>query len=155
MRRILSALVVVAAVCGGASMAAAQGAHTPDQAKAFVEKAAAFYKAQGKEAALAAFSDPKGQWVEGDLYLVVMDANDGKLTLLTHAFNKGMVGKPQIDAQDAEGKQFNHDTAAGLAKGNDVWITYKWPNPAIKKIASKKMYLLKTGDVVIGAGVYE
>jgi cytochrome c len=155
MRKILPILVALAAFCAGSTVAVAQNAHTPEQAKALVEKAAVYLKSADKQAALAAFSDPKGPWVEGDLYLVVMDATDGKLTTLAHGANKAVIGKPQIDATDAEGKSFNHDTAAALAKGNDVWITYKWPNPAIKKIASKKMYLLKSGDVVIGAGVYE
>ncbi len=78
MRKLLTVLFALAALCGGVVMAAAQTAHTADQAKAFVEKAAAFYKSEGKEKALAAFSDPKGAWVDGDLYLVVQDATDPK-----------------------------------------------------------------------------
>jgi len=155
MRKFLAVLVALAGLCGGATLALAQTAHSPEQAKAFVEKAAAFYKSEGKDKALAAFSDPKGPWVEGDLYLVVMDANDGKLTMLAHGVNKALIGKPQIDVKDADGKSFNQDTAAALAKGNEVWISYKWPNPETKKIAGKKAYFSKVGDVVIGAGVYE
>jgi signal transduction histidine kinase len=154
MRKLLTVLFAIATLCGSGVMAAAQTAATPDQAKAFVEKAATFFKSEGRDKALAAFSDPKGAWVNGDLYLVVMDAKDGKLTMLAHGVNKALIGKPQIDVKDAEGKAFNQDTAAAMAKGNDVWISYMWPNPATKKIASKKAYFLKVGDVLIGAGVY-
>ena len=153
MRKLLAVLVALVGLCGGATLAAAQTSHTPEQAKAFVEKAVAFYNAEGKEKALAAFSDPKGQWVDGDLYIVVQ-ATDPQMTMLAH-INKGLVGKPQIDTKDAEGRAFNLDVIAGLAKSNDVWVSYKWPNPATKKIAGKKSYFVKTGDVIIGAGVYE
>jgi len=154
MRKLLAVLVAIPSLCGGITLAAAQTSHTPDQAKALVEKAVAFYKTEGREKALAAFSDPKGQWVDGDLYLVV-HANEPQLTMLAHV-NKGLIGKPQIDVKDADGRPFNQDMHAALAKSNDTWITYKWVNPGTKKIAVKKSYFVKLGDdVIIGAGAYE
>jgi len=143
----------LAALFGTVGAAAAQGVHTPEQAKAFVQKAAEYFKAEGKEKALAAFNDPQGQWVDGDLYLIVLDATDGKLTMLAHV-NKALIGKPQIDLKDAEGRAFNQETAAALSKANDTWTTYAWPNPATKKIAKKQTFFEKVGDVIIGAGVY-
>jgi signal transduction histidine kinase len=134
--------------------AVADQARTPDDAKALVTKAAGYFKSQGKDKALAVFSDPKGEFVEGDLYLFVMDANDGKLTMLAHGVNKALLGKPQIDVKDAEGKAFNREMIGMLDKSGEAWISYAWPNPATKKIASKKSYVVKVGDVVIGAGVY-
>ena len=44
---------------------------TPDEAKQLAAKAMAFYKANGKEKAIAEFNNPKGQFVKGDLYVVV------------------------------------------------------------------------------------
>jgi signal transduction histidine kinase len=155
MRKILSLVVGLVGVLGMMAVAAAEGGHTPDQAKAFVEKAAHYFKSEGKDKALAVFSDPKGAFVDGDLYLVVMDAKDGQLTMLAHGVNKGLIGKPQIDIKDAEGRLFNQDTAAALAKGDDFWVSYSWPNPATKKIAKKRSYFMRVGDVIIGAGVYE
>jgi cytochrome c len=155
MRKLLTVFLALASLCGGVVMAAAQSSHTPDQAKALVEKAVAFLKSEGKDKALAAFSDPKGQWVDGDLYLVVQDANDPKLAMLAHGVNKALIGKPQIETKDAEGRAFNQEMFAALSKSDDVWVTYKWPNPATKKIATKKAYFYKSGDVIIGAGVYE
>lgn len=154
MRNLIVGLLAVIGLCVTAVAGHAQEARTPDQAKALVEKAVTFMKAEGREKALAVFSDPKGQFVDGDLYLFVMDANDGKLTMLAHGVNKGLVGKPQIDVKDAEGKAFNQEMAVTLSKADNTWLEYKWPNPATKKIASKKSYVAKIGDVIIGAGVY-
>jgi signal transduction histidine kinase len=152
MRKLLTVVLTLAGLFGAMTAAAAQS--TPDQAKALVEKATAYLKAEGKDKALAAFSDPKGEFVNGDLYLVVMDANDGKLTMLAHGVNKALIGKPQIDMKDADGKAFNKDTAEMLSKADTCWVEYKWPNPATKKIAAKRSFFAKVGDVVIGAGVY-
>lgn len=156
MRKLMTVVLALAGLCGGIVMAAAQTAHTPDQAKAFVQKAVAFLKSEGKDKALAAFADPKGAWVEGDLYLVVFDANDGKLTMLAHGVNnKALAGKPQIDLKDADGKAINRELSDALTKTNEVWLSYTWPNPATKKIAKKKAYFVKAGDVIVSAGVYE
>jgi len=153
MRKLLTVFLAIAALCGATVMASAQAAHTPEQAKAFVDKAIAFYKSEGKAKAFEAFSDPKGQWVDGDLYIVV-HGTDPQLTMLAH-INKGLVGKPQIETKDAEGRLFNQDVIAGLAKGDSVWVSYKWVNPATKKIAVKKSYFVKVDDIIIAAGVYE
>jgi len=155
MQKLLTVFVVLAGLCTASVIASAQTTHTSDQAKAFVEKAAAFYKSEGKEKALAAFSDPHGQWVEGDLYLVVQTADNPKLMMLAHGANKALIGKSQIDVKDAEGKLFNQEMLDGLKTSNGVWVSYKWSNPATKKLASKKTYYLKVEDVIIAAGVYE
>jgi len=155
MHRFLTAIFSVAGLFGMLAMAVAAGSHTPDQAKALVEKAAQYLKSEGKEKALAAFSDPNGEFVDGDLYLAVIDANDGKLTMLAHGANKGLIGKPQIDLKDAEGRAFIRELAATMANATETWDSYAWPNATTKKIAKKKTYWLKVGDVFIGAGIYE
>ncbi len=154
MRKLLTAVIASAAFTALTTASRAADVHTPEQAKTFVEKAVDYYKGAGKETALAAFSDPKGAFVDEDLYLVVLDAADGKFTMLAHGTNKALIGKPQIDIKDADGRAFIQETASALAKSNATWIDYKWPNPATKKIASKRSYFVKVNDVVIGAGVY-
>ena len=155
MRRLLTMMLGLAGLFGMVAVATAEGGHTATDAKALVEKAVHYLKSEGKDKALAAFSDSKGQFVDGDLYLVVMDFSDGKLTMLAHGVNKALIGKPQIDVKDAEGRAFNRETVAALAKADEFWVSYAWPNPATKKIAQKKTYFAKVGDMVIGAGVYE
>jgi len=155
MRKFLAVFLGLAGLFGMIATATAEGNHTPDQAKALVQRAAEYLKREGREKALAAFSDPKGEFVDGDLYLVVLDAADGKLTMLAHGANKALIGKPQIDVKDANGKAFNQETMSALSTADEYWVSYAWPNPTTKKIAQKKSFFAKVGDVFIGAGVYD
>jgi cytochrome c len=156
MRKWMTLILGFAGLFGVIAVAAAEGGHTPEQVKAFVQKAADYLKSEGKEKAFAVFSDPKGAFVDGDLYIVAQDAADGKFTMLAHGANKGLIGKPQIDTKDAEGRAFNRDIIAALTgDGDEFWTTYLWVNFATKKIAKKRSYFLRVGDVVLGAGMYE
>ncbi|MEZ5786099.1 MAG: cache domain-containing protein [Xanthobacteraceae bacterium] len=153
MRKLMTGVFALIGLFALTTASFAEGT-TPEQAKAFVEKAVSYYKSVGKDQALAAFGDPNGAFRDGELYLVVMDGNDGKLTMLAHGVNKALVGKPQIDMKDAEGRAFNQETAAALAKGDSTWVEFKWPNPVTKKIANKRAYFVKVDGMVIGAGIY-
>src|SRR5690606_5866553 len=84
MRKLMTGVFALFGLVALTTISFSEGAHTPDQAKAFVEKAVTFYKTAGREKALAVFSDPKGEFVEGDLYIFVMDMKDGKFTTLAH-----------------------------------------------------------------------
>ncbi|MFZ8420382.1 cache domain-containing protein, partial [Staphylococcus aureus] len=78
---------------------------TKEQCVAFVQKAAAYVKANGKEKAMAEFSDPKGKFVEGDLYLFVYDLKGVNLAVGNGNANK-MVGKNLLNLPDPDGKLF-------------------------------------------------
>ena len=62
MKRIVVSTLLVALLFS-ASAFVVQAA-TPDDAKAFAEKAVAYWKANGKEKAVAEFNNPKGQFVK-------------------------------------------------------------------------------------------
>jgi cytochrome c len=155
MRKFLMVFFSLVGLFGTVATVAAEGSHTPDQAKALVEKAVEYLKREGKDKAFAAFSDPKGEFVDGDLYLIVMDAVDGKLTMLAHGANQALIGRSMMELRDANGRAFNHEIVAALSTANEYWVSYAWPNPTTKKIAQKKSFFTKVGDVIIGAGVYD
>lgn len=139
-----------AASPGGALAAEKRG--TEKDAVAMVKKAAAFIKANGKDKAFAEISDPKGQFVDGDLYVTVYDMNG---TCLAHGFNKKMVGKNMIDLKDVDGKPFVKERNE-LAKTKDsFWVDYKYANPVTKQIESKTQYTEKVGDVLVCCGAYK
>ena len=85
----------------------------------------------------------------------MLDAKDGKLTMLAHGANKALVGKPQLDMKDADGKTFNHETASIAATKGEGWVEYKWANPVTKKIEVKVSFVKLVDDMIIGAGVYK
>ncbi len=139
--------LALAAGGAGAADKAAQ-----DQAVALVKKAAAYLQANGKDKAFAEFSNPKGQFVERDLYVFV---NDFEGNTLAHGGNAKLVGKNVMELKDADGKLFIKEmTELAKTKGKG-WIDYKWPNPVTKAIEAKTTYVERAGDVLIGCGIYK
>jgi signal transduction histidine kinase len=147
----LVAVMLAAALAAGVGVAGEKRG-TPAEAEALVKRAIAYVKANGKEKAFAEFSDPKGKFVEGDLYIFVYDMT-GKC--LAHGGNARMVGKDLMDLKDADGKPFvkeRVDLAGSAGKG---WQNYKWNNPAVNKIENKTAYIEKYEDFIVGSGAYK
>jgi signal transduction histidine kinase len=125
---------------------------TANEATALVKKAVDYMKANGKEKAFAEFNNPKGQFIDRDLYIFVFDLN-GKT--LAHGTNPKLLDKNLVDLKDADGKLFIKefiDVANAKGKG---WVDYKWPNPLTKAIEPKSTYIEKVGDVLVGCGIYK
>lgn len=125
---------------------------TADEAIALVKKASAYLKANGNEKGFAEISNPKGQFVDRDLYIFVFDMT-GKT--LAHGANAKLIGKDLIDMKDADGKPIIKtflEVANTKGKG---WTDYKWPNPITKAVEPKSTYIEKMGDMIIGCGIYK
>ncbi|MES2116192.1 MAG: histidine kinase, partial [Pseudomonadota bacterium] len=75
---------------------AQEAAHrgTADEAVAMVKKASAYLQKNGKDRAVAAFNDPKGEFVSGDLYVFMIDTGG---MMLAHGQNPKMVNKPMME----------------------------------------------------------
>ncbi|WP_317203367.1 cache domain-containing protein [Janthinobacterium sp.] len=124
------------------------------EATALVKKAVAYVKANGKEKAFAEFSNPKGQFVDRNLYIFVYDLNGTSLAIGNGNSGK-MVGKNLLDMRDADGTYLIKGMIAianGKSKG---WFDYQWPNPVNKSIEAKSSYIEKLDDMMIGCGIYK
>jgi len=128
----------------------AWGAGTPEEAKTLVEKAIAFYKANGKEKALAEFSKPKGQFTKGDLYIFAYNPMG---TIIAHGGDPKLVGQDFTGVQDPDGKYFAREFIKIGPEGG--WVDYKWMNYVTKKVDAKTTYLKRIDDVIIGCGAYK
>ena len=125
-----------------------------DEAVALVKKSAAFVKANAKDKAFEEFNNPKGQFVDRNLYIFVYDLNGISLAI-GNGNSKKMVGKNLLDMRDANGTYLIKkliEVANSKGKG---WVDYKWPNPLNNTIESKSSYVEKLDDVLIGAGIYK
>ncbi|GAB3538546.1 cache domain-containing protein [Noviherbaspirillum agri] len=145
-------LTLCAAFIGTAACAAERG--TADEASTLVKKAVAYLKANGKDKAYAAFNDPKGQFVDRDLYIFVYDIK-GFNQAIGNGNATRMVGKNLLEMRDAHGKYIIKsfiELADSKGKG---WVDYKWPNPVTKSVESKSSYIEKVDDVIVGAGIYK
>ena len=126
---------------------------SPAEAMAMVKKGVALVKANGKEKAYAEFNNPKGQFVNRELYVMCYDMSG---TNRCHGSNPKLIGKNLLEMKDADGKFIvkgliaiaNHGTGKG-------WLDYKWPNATTKAIETKSTYVEKVDDILIGVGVYK
>jgi cytochrome c len=133
----------------GLANAADQG--TKDEAVAMVKKAVEFIKANGNEKAFEEITNPKGKFVDRDLYVVVYDMN---AKCLAHGQKASMVGKELIDFKDSDGKEFYKERIELMKKQTSAWQDYKFMNPVSKEIEPKSMYLERVGELIVGCGVY-
>ena len=144
------AAALIAAVFHGVVFAAGEHAGK-DDAVAFVQKAAAYLKQNGKDKALEEFNNPKGQFIDGELYVVVLDMNG---VLLADGTKPRLVGKSLADIKDVNGKQFVReeiDLAKSKGKG---WVDFQWVNPVTKAMEHRSSYIERVGDLIVLAGVY-
>lgn len=124
---------------------------TADEAKAMVEKAAAFLKANGKEKAFREFTEGSA-FKKNDIYIFVVDLNG---VILAHGSNPKLVGKDMSNLKDAGGKLFIKEIIDQANEKGSGWSDYRWANPVTKKIDLKSTYFQKTNDVIIGCGIYK
>ena len=151
MKKMFVITLVMMFVVGFSGIAlAADG--TPAEAKALVKKAVDYLKANGKEKSLAEFSDPKGKFVNGDLYIFVYDMN-GKC--LAHGFNQKMIGKDLKEMKDPDGKFYVKERIEIAKTKGSGWQDYKFTNPTSKKLEHKTAYIEKYEDLIVGCGAYK
>ena len=148
-KKFVISLVVLSCFLIGATLAFAQA--KPEDAQGWVKKAVEFYKANGKEKALAAFSDAKGQFAKDDLYIYVLDLN-GKM--LAHP-KAELVGQDFMVKKDADGKLFAADMVKIAKEKGSGWVDYKWDNPTKKCVEPKTVYFEKVDDLIIASGAYK
>jgi cytochrome c len=123
-----------------------------EDAEEWVEKAVTFYKNSGKEIALAEFSNPTGHFIQGELYIFVMNP---KGTMLAHGVNERFVGQEFADLKDVDGKSFIKEILKTANTAGSGWVKYKWNHPTIKVVLPKTVFFKKVDDLIICSGIYE
>ncbi len=125
---------------------------TAPEAEALVKKAIQLIRADGREKAFAEINNPKGKFVDRDLYIFVYDMN-GKC--VAHGFNPKMIGKELIEMKDSKGKYFVKERVEiGKTKGQG-WQDYMFTDPLTKKIEPKSAYVERLENLIVGCGVYK
>lgn len=135
-----------------ASAAYAQQKTSAAQARMHVEKAAKHFTEVGKKKGLADFSDNKGQWVKGDLYIFVWSF-DG--VVLANGVDRKAIGTKPINNPDVDGKFFRKDAISSCKTKGTSWTDYKYKNAKTGQIEQKTTYCKKVEDVCICAGAYK
>jgi cytochrome c len=149
MRSCIFALLIAMGFLGAAQ---ASEPGTPDQAKALVERAVRHLQDVGRAKAFEDFNDPKGNFVDRDLYIFVQDMT---ATNLAHGANKALIGKSLYDLKDADGKLFAQEFVSVAKTSGQGWVDYKWPNPVTRKIEDKSTFIMKFEDMMVACGAYK
>jgi cytochrome c len=126
-------------------------ARSTEDAKRWVEKAAAFYRTSGKRIALAEYTNPSGQFVQDEMYIYVLNPRG---TMLAHGVNERFVGEDFSELKDADGKSFIREILDAANSEGSGWVTYKWYNPVTREVWPKTTYFRKVDDIIICSGVY-
>jgi cytochrome c len=152
MNRRLFGAMCASVLLAAALPAQAQTARTAEEAVALVRKAADFYRANGRTAALAEFNSGKAPFVDNELYVFAIDMNG---TIVANGVNTRAVGRSMLEMKDSENKYFIRN-AIELVKGSNAgWVDYKWPNPNTRAMQLKSLYVEKVDDLIIGCGIFK
>ena len=152
MKRFTVLLCTVISILCFASVSIAAEFGTAAEAEAMVNKAVAFIKSQGKDKAFAEISNPKGKFIDRDLYIFVYDM---KGTCVAHGFNQKMIGVDLIDMKDPDGKLYVRERVEIAKTKGKGWQDYKFTNPTSKKVENKRAYIEKIDDYIVGCGIYK
>jgi signal transduction histidine kinase len=134
------------------SSAALAASATKDEAVAMAKKAVAAIKSEGTEKAYAEIDDPKGPFVDRDLYIVVYRM-DG--VVLAHGADQKLVGVDRLHDKDVDGKEFVKERVELAKTESSFWQSYKYLNPVTKTVEPKQMYCERLNDTVVCGGVYQ
>jgi len=130
-----------------------QGNYTSNETLvAFVESAVAYAHANGKEKALAEFSDPNGTFVRGELYIYAYDFNN---VALAHPFDPDKIGVNRMDELDAFGNPYTRQFIDAATNGSG-YVRFYYVNPAHNRTVESKLgYVMRVDeDWWLGSGIY-
>jgi cytochrome c len=153
MKRLIATMIGVSffvLIAGNITLAAQFG--TVTEAEALVKKAVQLIKSDGKEKAFVEINNPKGKFVDRDLYIFVYDMS-GKC--VAHGFNSKMIGKDLIEMKDTDGKFFVKERIEIAKTKGKGWQDYKFTDPITKKIEPKSAYVERVEDLIVGCGTYK
>jgi len=124
---------------------------TKDEVVAVVNKAVAFYKANGRDKALAELNNKDGQFAKGEDYV---DVHDLSGVCLAHPISPAKVGLNRLDSADSAGKFYIKEIVDTAKTKPSGWIDYVMKNPTTGKLENKTAYWEVADGLIFKAGTY-
>lgn len=121
-----------------------------DAAKYWVSTAVSYYRAQEKEKSLVAFSNPKGQFSSGDMYVFALNL-DG--IIIAHGADKRYIGRNFMEISNSKGEKYFQDVISTVNQKGHGIVEYWWTNPSTQRVEPKNVYFEKNDDIIICSGV--
>jgi signal transduction histidine kinase len=117
-----------------------------------VKKAVEFYKANGIEKLIEEVNKPKGQFMNGSLYVYVKDM---EATMLAYPVNPALIGTNIYNNKDADGKLFAKEMQDMAKTQFNGWVDYRYKNPKTNEVESKTTYYERVDEFLICCGIYK
>ncbi len=150
--RTMTMTFLMAFILGALPLAAATAAApTKDEVVAVVKKAVEYYKANGKEKALAEFNNRDGLFAKGEDYVDVHDLNG---VCVAHPISPAKVGLNRLDLSDSAGKFYVKELVEAAKTKPSGWIEYVMKNPTTGKLENKTAYWEAHDGLIFKAGTY-
>ncbi|HSD61417.1 MAG TPA: cache domain-containing protein [Burkholderiales bacterium] len=127
------------------------GHSTPQQAKALFEEAVAYMQANGPEKSFDAFNNPRGKFVQGDLYVFALDLQGN---YFASGANPGLAGFNVRETRDAAGNPLFKDMIELARTKGEGTVSYVWLDRLDNRLDHKTSYIKRIGDYLIGVGYY-
>ena len=125
---------------------------TADEAKVMAERACALVHTVGLEQARAQLQDPRGGFVDRDLYVFVFD-REGVYEVMGTDLQK--VGTRLLDVSGVDDTQQVLEDAWERADQGGGWIEYNFTHPDSGQVRGKSSYVMPLqSDLLIGCGAY-
>jgi signal transduction histidine kinase len=126
-------------------------APSKDEVVAVVKKAVEYYKANGKDKALAEFNKKDGLFAKGEDYV---DVHDTGGTCVAHPISPAKVGVNRLDQSDSAGKFYIKELIDAAKQKPSGWIEYVMKNPTTGKLQDKMAYWEVHDGLIFKAGTY-
>jgi signal transduction histidine kinase len=133
-------------------IAASPGAPSRNDVITQVTKAVEFYRANGRDKALAEMNRRDGAFARGMDYVDVHDLNG---ICLAHPISPDVVGQNRLDVADMHGKHFIKEIVDAARSHSDGWVTYMRENPNNGQVEHKIAYWAVHDGLIFKAGTYE
>lgn len=130
----------------------ALAADDPADAIAIVNKGLDYVQKNGKDALIKEVNAKNPLFIKGAIYLTLRGI-DG--TTLAHPFNPRLVGKNLVELHDADGKFFRKEIIEIAKTKGKGWVDFRYNNPETKEVEKKSTYLVRSGDMILEAGIYK
>ena len=151
MQSTLKGLLVAAVLTALPMSVTLADAPSKDEVVAVVKKAVEFYKANGKDKALAEFNKKDGLFAKGEDYVDVHDLNG---VCVAHPISPAKVGLNRLDQSDSAGKFYVKDLVDAAKTKPSGWIEYVMKNPTTGKLQNKTAYWEVHDGLIFKAGTY-
>lgn len=119
--------------------------------KRIVKTAVAYFNQNGKEAAFALISNPKGPFVRGDVYMFAYDFNG---VAVAHGQNAALIGQNLIDQVDSHGKHLIKELIEVARTKGKGWVDYYWRNEFKRSYVERVVDPKTKTPYLLAAGYY-